>query len=288
MNEKRLQALFKQGEDQTLEFKDGRIHPRRTILVWISMLLISLFFTGLSYARIDEGSILGMWLFDEEDDEIITDISGNENDGKIFGNPEWDEGKLGKAPVYDGVDDYVEIPDFSEQVKDGFTVTFWLYKIDQDQDNRWLFGRYSGWSPGSTSVLIFKDEGNRNVLYFAIQGEKTGPVSCTYSALEYKKWNHIATTYDKSVMKLYVNGAEVASKIFTERVSSSGEPWYIGFDPGNQIQGLMDEVALFNVALTAEDIKRIYEDGLGMATGILAVSPAEKIAATWSSIRAEY
>jgi hypothetical protein len=262
---------------------------KRTILVWIILVLISLFFTGFSYARIDEGSILGMWLFDEEDTEIVEDVSGNGNDGNIFGSPEWDEGKFGTlAMVYDGIDDYVEIPNFSEQVKDGFTVTFWLSKINQDQDNRWLFGKYSGWSPGSTSFLIFKDEGNRNVLYFAIQGEKTGPASCTYSALEYEKWNHIATTYDKSVMKLYINGTQVATKAFTEKVSSSGEPWYIGFKPGNQIEGMMDEVALFNVALAEEDIKRIYEDGLGLATGIFTVSPAGKIAATWSSIRTGY
>jgi len=49
----------------------------------------------------------------------------------------------------------------------------------------------------------------------------------------------------------------------------------------------MDEVAIFDVALIEDDMKSIMTNGLEKATGITAVSPADKIAITWASIKAQ-
>jgi hypothetical protein len=258
----------------------------RTILVWTSLAMVSLLSTGLSHARIDPETVVGLWLFDDNGVEQEQDISGNENHGVIQGRPNWTDGKFGEALEYDGADDCVEIPDLHAHIKDGFTVTFWLSKPDQDLDNRWLFGSYSGWSPGATSFLIWKDEdpGHGNVTYFCIQG-KNNRGCCSYSALEYDSWNHIAATYDKSQLRLYVNGVEVGSNAFTEEVSSASGKWYVGYAPGHQIMGVMDEVAVFNVALTVDEIKEIMNEGLEKALGITAVFSSAKLTTTWGSVK---
>ena len=254
------------------------------LVVVVSLFVVAVL-ANFSYAKIDPKTCVAAWFFDEEEVEEERDMSGNENHGIVKGDPNWEEGKFSKALEYDGLDVSVEVPDLHPHIKDGFTVTFWLNKIDQDLDNRWLFGSYSGWSPGATSLLIWKDEDNRNNLIFGIQGEKTGPASCSFADLSFEEWNHIAASYDKSQLKLYVNGTQVATSGFTEEVSNSNNPWYIGYKPSHKIAGLMDEVAVFNLALSADDIKTIMDEGLERVLGITAVDPSGKLAASWGSVK---
>jgi len=85
------------------------IEMTRLTIVCISFIVISLMFTGISYARIDPSTCVGMWSFDESAGDVANDVSGNDNDGKLFGNPGRVAGKFGKCLEFDGVDDYVEI-----------------------------------------------------------------------------------------------------------------------------------------------------------------------------------
>ena len=61
------------------------------------------------------------------------------------------------------------------------------------------------------------------------------------------------------------------------------EVW-IGKSPNfdGSFAGIIDEVAIFNVALTEDDIKYIMAEGLGI---ILAVSPSGKLATTWGNLK---
>jgi hypothetical protein len=65
-------------------------------------------FASLSSAKIDEASIIGMWLFNEGSGDVAEDFSGNGNDGTLMNDPEWVKGKFGTALSFDGVDDYVD------------------------------------------------------------------------------------------------------------------------------------------------------------------------------------
>ena len=53
-------------------------------------------------ARIDPESLMGMWLLDENRDDIVLDSSGNGHDGKFVNDVKWTEGKFGKAVVLNG------------------------------------------------------------------------------------------------------------------------------------------------------------------------------------------
>jgi hypothetical protein len=125
----------------------------RTILVWISLVMVSLFLTGLSHARIDPKTLVGLWLFDEEDTDVAEDLSENGNDGQINGDPNWEDGTFGRVLEYDGANVSVELPDLSSHVTDGFTVCFWLNKVDQNLDNRW--GYLAVFPVGRLDPLLF-------------------------------------------------------------------------------------------------------------------------------------
>ncbi len=57
------------------------------------------------------------------------------------------------------------------------------------------------------------------------------------------------------------------------------------FANGEIFNGIIDDVGIFNVALTVDDINNIMNDGLARATGMTAVSSQEKLATTWSEIK---
>jgi hypothetical protein len=90
------------------------------------------------------------------------------------------------------------------------------------------------------------------------------------SSLPANTWTHLATTYDGSTVRLYVNGTQVASTARTGTLDTSSLPLRIG---GNQIwgewfEGRIDDVRIYNRALTGAQIST------DMAAGV-AVGPAD-------------
>ena len=67
----------------------------RLTIVCISSIVVSLMFAGLSDAKINPESIVGIWLFDEGKGDAAADSSGNGNDGEINGAT-WDMVSLAK------------------------------------------------------------------------------------------------------------------------------------------------------------------------------------------------
>ena len=66
-----------------------------------------LLFVVSSEAKIAPEHIAGMWLFDEGEDDITEDSSGNGNNGNLINGPQWTDGKFGKALEFDGAATYV-------------------------------------------------------------------------------------------------------------------------------------------------------------------------------------
>ena len=70
-------------------------------------------------------------------------------------------------------------------------------------------------------------------------------------------WTHLALTYDGAVLRLYVNGVEVSNQAATGDLLASADPLQIGGDSlyGQYFHGIIDEVRIYNVALTATEIQ---------------------------------
>ena len=77
------------------------------------------------------------------------------------------------------------------------------------------------------------------------------------AALTANTWSYLTETYDGSTLRLYVNGTQVASTAHTGAIATSTNPLQIGGDSiyGQYFAGLIDEVRVYNVALTAAQIQ---------------------------------
>ena len=89
------------------------------------------------------------------------------------------------------------------------------------------------------------------------------------SALSTNGWVHLATTYDGSALRLYVNGSQVSSVAKSGSILTSDNPLQLGGDSiyGQYFSGLIDEVRVYNRALSAAEIQSDMNASLGGATG---------------------
>ena len=67
------------------------------VFIRLSIVLFCFGIAIFGNAKIDEETILGIWLFDEDINKTVTDASGNDHDRQVFGNPKIIDGKFGKA-----------------------------------------------------------------------------------------------------------------------------------------------------------------------------------------------
>jgi len=76
-------------------------------------------------------------------------------------------------------------------------------------------------------------------------------------------WTHVAMTYDGSAGVVYTNGALLASEAMSGAITTAGSALGIGYDSystDRYFRGMLDDVLIFNRALTAAEVKKLYDE----------------------------
>jgi len=247
--------------------------------VCISLIVvISLMLAGISDAKIDPKTAVGIWLFDEGSGDTAKDSSKNGNDGILIGSPEWVDGEFSKALKFDGASAYVEIGDnpILAPTTNLLTVVAWVFitgegKVSIVENNA------ANWGFRFANVPTLNG-------YIAIGGTHQHVYAENTPKNE---WVHVAFVWGGETGKLYFNGKESGEATISGSMDQTpGKGFTIarrGADNASQyFPGSIDDVGIFNVALTVNEINDIMSKGLA---GITAVSPSGKLATTWSEIK---
>jgi len=242
----------------------------RLTIICISFIIVSLMFAGQSYAEVDPETIIGVWLFDEGSGDVALDYSGNGNDGTLNG-PEWtSESKFGGALEFNGADSYIEFATGESMKTQQLTFMAWFNTRKLDGYGH-IFQSGNDWDDMAGCVFRVHQDG------FAQVGLAFGPGNTATwlsgPALEADTWYHMVLTYDGTTVTLYLDGVNIASGNGQGEIMYDDQPVRIGIlsnGPYSAFDGFIDEVALFDVALGAEDIDAIMNNGLG---GILGDQP---------------
>jgi len=255
-------------------------------IVCISLIVVGLILTSVSDAKIDPKTCVGAWLFDEAKGDIAKDSSGNGNDGKLTNNPKWDQGKFGNALNFVNANDYVEVPDSPKlNPEKSFTVVAWIKPNS--------FPGYSPvidkeWFEVKPQFSFGYPSDKKMGLWFDTQARVEDAIQAT-TIFTQGTWYFVAASFDNGKVKIYVNGSLENSKtsgtVTILRVNDTANLCIGSEKTSRNLDGIIDEVAIFNVALADEDIKNIMDNGLGKAVNISAVEPASKLASTWGEIK---
>lgn len=241
-------------------------------------------FASPGYAKIDPGTIVGLWLFDEDNGDEVTDSSGNGLTGvAAAGVLERGEGKFGGALDFAaGSRVHVEHNDILNL--ETFTMTLWI-RIESTGGAQVIAVKQTA-NPDRNYNIEIWDDGARSSFASggtAGAGSAKGPTTVMDG-----EWHHIASTYDLKEFKLYVDGKLDKTQVNTQKPDTNSGPFVIGafMNGGNSTNGLVDEVGLFSAPLEEGDILAIMNNGLAVATGIAPVSSAAKLTTTWAGIKA--
>jgi len=235
----------------------------------------------------ENDGLVGWWKCDDRSGQKVADSSGNGHHGKVFGVTKWQQGRVGNGALkitnfQEGeslTNGGVVIPDSPELRPSRFTVAMWVKwsaGFRQKALNRIL---QKGNDNKETFVIIggggADNRGNAdNGLSFAIAQETRGDVyNVTAKGIfEGGKWYHVAASYDGSDMLLYVNGKVAGKNTIgdVKLIAVEEESLVIGSRPPNMdrgFDGAVDDVRLYNKALSAEDIRKLSQSKGGDADG---------------------
>ncbi|HKQ39468.1 MAG TPA: PKD domain-containing protein [Verrucomicrobiae bacterium] len=188
--------------------------------------------------------------FEEATGSATIDSSGNNNTGALINGPiRTDLGKFGKALEFNGQNSYVNVLNSdSLNVTAALTLMCWCYPTVITNSYRNLVYKpediyfIEGFTPAPNTPRFY--------------GTFSGANLNAASTLPVNQWTHVAGTYDGAVMRIYINGVEAANRAQTGPIRTSTYDLGIGGNSlnGQYFPGRIDEVRIYNRALTASEI----------------------------------
>lgn len=238
--------------------------------------------------------IVAYWKFDEGRGTTANDSAGN-NDGTVNG-AEWTAGRFNNALGFDGVDDYVEVPDDPSlrfMQRSSFTISAWVMPALETENGYIIckmrsggrrgdaevrrrltssettsrtpqrgvsvFGYLATWT-SLTSEFLFGGESSWKGYVLAQTGRNSAPVG---------SWYHVVGVYDDKDVRIYLNGELRGRRTFDLETGSTtpDKNLVIGamsYDSTIKafFGGKIDDVRIYDGALSDAEIWSLYEDRL--------------------------
>ena len=193
--------------------------------------------------------------------DIKRDKSRHMNHGMCVNETNIIQTKEGTSAFsFNGVNDYVNCGnDTMLNPTDAITVELWA-KVDGVAMGESL---YAPMIRRNNTYLLRVDKGTIGVTFNFFIYSGTGWEPGTYSVYQFAfgVWHHIVGTYDRQHVRIYVNGKLNGSSAKTGAIYISGGNTVIGFWNNEFFPGLIDEVRVYNQALSAEEIRNLYFAG---------------------------
>ncbi len=223
-------------------------------------------FGTLPIIDITDPHLIGWWMLDEGYGTTVLDWSGHSSHGRLEGDPQWAAGYDGDALDLDGAGDNVYA--VSVQLPtNAFTVALWFNSNSALNDSSprkdFLY-----WQNGSRPHLTFNRSGTGEIGLWPNIGEDfDGPLTATRSWAA-GTWYHIAGTFDGASFKIYVNG-NLENVVNHPGTHGDASGLLIGCrtNQRNYFDGKIDDVRLYDTALTQEAIKLAMRGDTRLAWG---------------------
>ncbi len=219
---------------------------------------------------------LAHWKLDESTGSVAADSSGNGNDGTLVGNPVWrpGEGQIDGAIDLDGRGAYIRVskPKGLDFAPGSFSVSAWV--TTREVRGRWqAIMEYDRASTAGNRFGLWIDTSGR--FHFRV-GLSTA--QSTHS-LNPNQWYLLTATYDASTrqMRLYINGALAGTATQSTGYAAPRQATLTigvrGDERSEFFNGMLDDVRIFGVALSPEDVLEMVGAGRNSSAVAGRLSP---------------
>ena len=257
----------------------------KTNIVYVaSVLCIALTAVCLT-PYVNAAEIIAVWTMDETNDpDEIVDATGNGHNGEIMGNVKRVEGKFGMGVQFNGAGDHIEVPDPDHELTPAHIGMVAWVKLDNIAGNHSILEQYD-WA-GDLGAHAWRTNGA--ALQFYVIWGTTAP-NANGGNLKAGEWMHVAATYDGENIRTWINGEIAGEAATAERdLNPSDKSLSIGVRGDTKdvhwMTGVLDEIAIFDEALTQDEIQEIMDMPTGLA-GVLSVEPKNKLTTSWGRIK---
>lgn len=224
--------------------------------------------------------LVGLWSFNGPDVSGTTayDRSGQGNNGTLTGGPTPIIGKVGQGMSLNGINQYMLVSDPGSGVLDfgtgSFSVSVWGFHRDfTNPKSSFVFRKSSqcylgagrpGWDIGHSysvnGIDVCLNDGTNYVRSAVVLDAGSRPTDFI------NKWIHIVIVFDRSIgrTKYYINGVKQVNEQDISTVTGSIDntaDLSVGTAYGWNVDGILDEVRIYNRALTTAEITDLYNQG---------------------------
>jgi hypothetical protein len=265
---------------------------RRSFLMKIALsvclTLVFLVFAALpSHAALDKKGLLLLFAFENVKGDTVPDLSGGKHDGILKTNAKiTTTAKYGKGALeitdQNAVMEVISFKELEEYQDNSYL--FWIY-FSAGSNGAWsqILAKLGGtdrspgvWiNPGSTGIHYRYDPGNQGCDQIGPNGEGTFH--------DLKTWYHVAGVKKGAELSFYSNGVEKRKVGVPKSHVQSAQSLFVGKSPSYRAATfIMDDLVLFNRALTADEVKLVMD---GALTDKAPVESLDKLASTWGDIK---
>ena len=198
--------------------------------------------------EIPQSGLVGYWKFDEGTGITANDSSGNNKTGTLTDGPTWTTGKVGDGISFDGLGNYIIMSPGYSFGGNNWTIAAWIYSRAAAGE---LFNVDRGSNGGQAFRLFIEVQKLKGVIAnLSLDNYLSTPISLN-------EWHYVVFKREGLLMKGYVDGVLGLS------VSISGSlpnlpNLYIAATGDVYFNGIIDEVQIYNRALSEGEISAIY------------------------------
>ncbi|MBT5715663.1 MAG: hypothetical protein HOI70_01990, partial [Opitutae bacterium] len=197
--------------------------------------------------------LVAWWKFDEGSGTVAYDSSGNGHDLNLTNGPTWTTGEIGGALSFDGVDDFVQTSVASNSLP--ISISTWIYThdisgshsiVDSDEAGQYGHSLIIGYSPKNGNYQI---------------GFHDGFVDTSHPA-SLNQWTHAVVLFDSKI-SFFADGIKNFEQIY-QKGNLNGTNFRIGRHSSNYSNfyaGLIDDVRIYDRALSAAEVQALYNMG---------------------------
>lgn len=246
---------------------NGAIHP-----LGLSLLLASSLNSATASFSTD---LVGYWNFNETSGSIPHDSSAYSNNGSLINGGTWANGRIGGAISFNGINQYLNVPDFPKPTT-SFTISTWFYAKSA---SLWApIAANWGSTYGDFTLSFFSNQGflsmyvadrrvSGGVEVIPATEYGLGIAGISDPAISLGSWHHVAVVAnaDTDTIQFWRDGQAMASVGYSGTfITPPVANLTIGGRPssGRYWDGLIDDLAIWNRPLNQSDVNTIYRNGL--------------------------
>jgi large repetitive protein len=237
-----------------------------------------------------EDGLVARYKMDEGSGTVLNDVSGFGNNATASGSPTWvnSQAGLGLALNLNGTSQYATVPDSdSLDITSAITLSAWVKpgKVGtQNLIKKAVNSNTSGYELSLASDGTLPSSKRAFVRFNqTASGDDYRVNSNTIYPIDGNTWIHLAATYDGATIRLYYNGELENSLTASISIVSNTLAFGIGADSlgGNKLQGALDEVRVYNRALSESEIADLAELPPPPVSADLAITNTDGLAQTY-------